>query len=197
MAEETGMIGALGDWVLRESCRALPALRGAGGDGFTLSVNLSAEQFAAGNLAERVRRILRETGTSPHDLAVEITESALLRRLDAAAHVLRELRACGVRVYIDDFGTGYSSLAYLHRLPLDAIKVDRTFVDGVRDEPWSRQLVSSVVAMAASLGVRVIAEGVSDPAQRDVLRELGCGYAQGFLFSRPIPAEALCGWLRR
>ena len=197
VAEETGMIDALGDWVLRESCRALPALKAAGGDGFTLSINLSAEQFAWGNLAERVRRILRETDTSPHDIAVEITESALLGRLDAAAHVLRELRGCGVRVYIDDFGTGYSSLAYLHRLPLDAIKVDRSFVDGVRDEPWSRQLVSSVVAMATSIGVRVIAEGVSDPVQREILGELGCGYAQGFLFSRPVPAEALCGFLRR
>jgi len=197
VAEETGMIDALGDWVLREACRALPALKAAGGDGFTLSINLSAHQFAWGNLAERLGRTLHETGTAPRDLAVEITESALLGRLDAAAHVLRELRAAGVRVYIDDFGTGYSSLAYLHRLPMDAIKVDRSFVEGLRDEPWSRQVVSSIVTLAGSLGVRVIAEGVSEPVQHEILRELGCGYAQGFLFSRPVPADALCALLRQ
>ncbi|HEY0151874.1 MAG TPA: EAL domain-containing protein [Longimicrobium sp.] len=197
VAEETGMIDALSDWVLREACRALPALKAACGDGFTLSINLSAHQFAWGNLAERLGRTLHETGTAPRDLAVEITESALLGRLDAAAHVLRDLRAAGMRVYIDDFGTGYSSLAYLHRLPMDAIKVDRSFVEGLRDEPWSRQVVSSIVTLAGSLGVRVIAEGVSEPVQHEILRELGCGYAQGFLFSRPVPADALCALLRR
>ncbi len=197
VAEETGIIDALSEWVLRDACRALPALKAAGGDGFTLSINLSAHQFAWGNLAERLGRTLHETGTAPRDLAVEITESALLGRLDAAAHVLRELRSGGVRVYIDDFGTGYSSLAYLHRLPLDAIKVDRSFVEGLRDEPWSRQVVSSIVTLAGSLGLRVIAEGVSQPVQHEILRELGCGYAQGFLFSRPVPLDALCALLRR
>jgi EAL domain-containing protein (putative c-di-GMP-specific phosphodiesterase class I)/GGDEF domain-containing protein len=197
MAEESGLIDALGEWVVREACAALPALREAGGEEFILSINLSAAQFARGGLAERLAHTLRETGTPPHAVAVEITESALLGRLDEAAHVLRELRAGGVRVYIDDFGTGYSSLAYLHRLPLDAIKVDRSFVEGVGGEPWSRQVVSSVVTLAESLGVRVIAEGVSDPAQRDILRAIGCGYAQGFLFSRPVPAHELCDLLRR
>ena len=197
VAEEAGMIDALGEWVLQEACGALPALKAAGGEGFTLSINLSAHQFAWGNLAKRVGRTLHETGTSPRDVAVEITETALLGRLDAAAHVLRELRAAGVQVYIDDFGTGYSSLAYLHRLPLDAIKVDRSFVEGLRGEPWSRQVVSSIVTLAASLGVRVIAEGVSEPVQHEILRELGCGFAQGFLFSRPVPADALCDLLRR
>ncbi|HLL83646.1 MAG TPA: EAL domain-containing protein, partial [Longimicrobium sp.] len=197
VAEDMGMIDALSEWVLREACRALPALKAAGGDGFALSINLSAHQFAWGNLAERLGRTLLETGTAPRDLAVEITEGVLLGRLDAAAHVLRELRSTGVRVYIDDFGTGYSSLAYLHRLPLDAIKVDRSFVEGLRGEPWSRHVVSSIVTLAGSLGVRVIAEGVSDPVQHEILREMGCGYAQGFLFSRPVPADALCALLRR
>jgi EAL domain-containing protein (putative c-di-GMP-specific phosphodiesterase class I) len=193
LAEDTGTIGALGEWVMAEACRALPALDAALGPRSVLSINVSAHQLAGPGVAARMRAALHASGADPRRVAVEITESALLARLDEAGRTLAELRACGVRVYLDDFGTGYSSLSYLHRLPVDGIKIDRSFVHGLPADERSRHLVASIVGLARALDVQVVAEGVDDAAQVDVLRALGCGYAQGFLFSHPVPADRLGG----
>jgi diguanylate cyclase (GGDEF)-like protein/PAS domain S-box-containing protein len=193
VAEETGLIVPIGEWVLRQACHQVPVWKERlGVDApFTISVNLSPRQFLNRDLEERIHRILEETGTNPQWLAVEITESSVLESLDHSAAVLTVLRDAGLRVYMDDFGTGYASLAYLHRLPLDAIKIDRSFISGITTGSRERKLVASMLALAQSLGLPTIAEGVTSEQECDMLRGMGCEYAQGFLFSPALPpAEA-------
>jgi len=193
-AEETGVIVQLGDWVLRESCRQLAAWRAELGARIAVSVNLSARQFAHPGLVDAVRDALRESGLKPRHLKLEITESALLES-DAAEPVLRELCELGVEMQMDDFGTGYSSLSALHRLPIRALKVDRTFVARIGEGGAPGQLVRTIVLMARGLDLAVIAEGVETEAQMSELREIGCDYAQGFLIARPLHPDALREYL--
>jgi EAL domain-containing protein (putative c-di-GMP-specific phosphodiesterase class I) len=158
-------------------------------------VNLSARQFTQGDLIEDIRRTLTRTGLDPEALELEITESVLMDHSEAGISTLSEIRKLGVRLVLDDFGTGYSSLAYLKHLPLDTIKIDRTFVAGIED-PADRSIVEAVVALAHGLGIGVVAEGIETEAQADKLRELGCDLGQGYLFSRPAPAEGTLALLR-
>jgi diguanylate cyclase (GGDEF)-like protein len=198
MAEETGLIIALGRWVLDAACRQAAALNAdlaAEGDRTFVSVNLSARQFTEGDLIDDIRRTLARTGLDPEALELEITESVLMDHSEAGIRTLSEIRDLGVRLVLDDFGTGYSSLAYLKHLPLDTIKIDRTFVAGIED-PADRSIVEAVVALAHGLGIGVVAEGIETKAQADKLRELGCDLGQGYLFSRPVPADGTLALLR-
>jgi EAL domain-containing protein (putative c-di-GMP-specific phosphodiesterase class I) len=199
LAEETGLIVPLGRWVLETACRdAVRWGRGRGGNRSAprvVSVNLSARQFAQPDLVEDVAAVLAATGLPPSALELEITESVVMDHSDPGIHTLRRLRALGVRLVLDDFGTGYSSLAYLKHLPLDTIKIDRTFVAGI-DEPADRSIVDAVIALAHGLGISVVAEGIETERQAERLRELGCDFGQGYLFSRPVPLDAARALLR-
>lgn len=190
LAEETGFIVPIGEWVLRTACRQVCAWQQAGID-LRVAVNLSARQFRDPNLADMVRGCLRDSGLSAHMLKLEITESAVMEDAEKAIDVLHELKALGVAISVDDFGTGYSSLAYLRRFPIDQLKVDRSFVQEVTQHPDSAAIVRSIIGLARSLRLQTVAEGVETEAQRNFLKEAGCDLLQGFFFSRPLPPEEL------
>ncbi|MDI6772445.1 MAG: EAL domain-containing protein [bacterium] len=191
VAEETGLIVPIDHQVLHEACRQLGRWQAQfpAEPPLVVSVNLSARQFARPGLVEAGEAALREAGLPPRSLMVEVTESAVMDSLDAAAVVLLRLRDLGVRVAVDDFGTGYSSLDTLRLLPIDCLKIGRTFVAEVGSSPESNKIVRMIVALGASLGVDVVAEGVETPAQLSQLRDLQCRYGQGFLFSEPLLAQ--------
>jgi diguanylate cyclase (GGDEF)-like protein/PAS domain S-box-containing protein len=193
VAEDSGLIAPLGAWVLEEACRQAVAW---GGERF-VSVNLSPRQLSHSDVPALLERALAETGVDPALLELEITENVLMEQSAGALATLRGLKAMGVRLVLDDFGTGWSSLAYLKRFPLDGLKIDREFVDGLGSEPEDTAIVAAVLSMAAALELDVIAEGVETDAQLAWLRERGCGMAQGFLLGRPMPAaelDELDGW---
>jgi EAL domain-containing protein (putative c-di-GMP-specific phosphodiesterase class I) len=152
-----------------------------------IAVNVSAIQIEKGGFLPLVRRVLADTGVDASFLALEVTESALLKERSRQIDELRELRSMGVRIEMDDFGTGYSSLSYLRELPIDTLKIDRSFIRKIDQDPVDQSIVRAILSMAASLGLRVVAEGVETAEQLDVLRREGCGLAQGFYFCRPIP----------
>lgn len=192
LAEETGLILPIGQWVLWEACRQMQAWnRGRNGaPPLTVSVNLSPRQFAQAELVEMVADALAVTGLPSHCLKLEITESSLMQEAEASIRLLNDLKQLGVQVQVDDFGTGYSSLSYLHRFQIDALKIDRTFVarlGGARGP--DHELVRTIVTLARNLGIEVVAEGVEARSQRAYLADLGCDFAQGFLFGRPLAVE--------
>ncbi len=190
LAEETGLIVPLGRWVLEESCRQVARWRATpAGRDMVVSVNLSARQFVHADLAEDVAAVLATTGIEPAALELEITESVVMDQSEVGIRGLRRLRDLGVRLVLDDFGTGYSSLAYLKHLPLDTIKIDRSFVAGL-DGAADRSIVQAVLALADGLGIGVVAEGIETETQREQLLALGCELGQGYLFSPPVPADA-------
>lgn len=189
LAEETGLIIPLGEQILKLVCRNLVAWREAGLPPLRVALNISARQFRQDNLPELVRHTLEETGLSGDRLEFELTESMVMHDVENAIAMLRELKRQGVALSLDDFGTGYSSLAYLKRFPIDALKIDRSFVRDIDCEPDDAAIAHAVIAMAHSLGLRVVAEGVENEAQLQLLRDYGCDDFQGFLFSRPVPAE--------
>ena len=199
MAEETGLIVPLGRWVLDAACRqaavwnAPESRRGA--SRLFVSVNLSARQFTQNDLIDDVGSTLARTGLEAEALELEITESVLMDQSEAGIRALRDIRGLGVRLVLDDFGTGYSSLSYLKHLPLDTIKIDRTFVAGI-EEPADRSIVEAVISLAHGLGIGVVAEGIESESQADRLREMGCDLGQGYLFSRPVSAERTFELLR-
>ena len=190
VAEATGAIVSVGAWVLAQACRQAAAwqdeLPGVG-----VAVNLSPRQFAGPDLVDAVARAL--DGLPPELLTLEVTEGALVTDPEAASAQMERLARRGVRIALDDFGTGYSSLAYLKRLPVDAVKIDKAFVDGLVTDTGDRAIVRAVLALAGDLGIDVVAEGVETQAQRRVLLELGCTLGQGFLFARPVPHTDLAG----
>ena len=162
-----------------------------------LSVNVSARQLASGSFLAAVRDEIRANALDPSRVSLEITESALMEDVEFSIESLVALKALGVGLAVDDFGTGYSSLAYLKRLPLDGLKVDRAFVDGIGVDPNDSAIVAAVVAMAGALGLEVTAEGVETEQQLNGLRALGCQLAQGFRFSPPLSAEGFSAFVRR
>ncbi|SKA96828.1 PAS domain S-box-containing protein/diguanylate cyclase (GGDEF) domain-containing protein [Paucidesulfovibrio gracilis DSM 16080] len=188
LAEETGLIIPLGRWVIREACRQMASWRSGAtcGDDVSMSVNISARQFSQPDLVEFIRETLEREGLSPCFLKLEITESVLMREADAAAAKLRRLKELGIKLMIDDFGTGYSSLSYLQRFPVDYLKIDRSFISGDQNEEESRKIVSTIISLARNLGLRVVAEGVEEQDQFQMLRNMQCDDVQGFMFSRPV-----------
>jgi diguanylate cyclase (GGDEF)-like protein/PAS domain S-box-containing protein len=189
LLEETGLIVPVGEWVFHTACEQLRAWRAAGWPTLRLAVNLSPRQFQASGLARMVERGLATAGCDPGLIELEITENVILRHTAATLETLEALHALGVRLAIDDFGIGYSSLSYLRRYAIDTLKIDRSFVHDVPTDADDSALASAIVVLAQSLKLDVIAEGVETEAQRDFLRERGCRVMQGYLFSRPVPAE--------
>jgi diguanylate cyclase (GGDEF)-like protein len=193
VAEETGLIVPIGFWVLQEACRQLrdwqvePAWRDAG---LTLSVNLSAKQFSQPQLVETIDRILEETKLDGGHLKLEITESAIVDNAEMAVAILQQLKARRVQLSIDDFGTGYSSLSYLQQFPVDTLKIDRAFVSRIGRTDEDLKILRAIVALAHSLGMRAIAEGIETPRQLAYLKELGCEFGQGYFFARPLDIES-------
>ncbi|GAB7189612.1 EAL domain-containing protein [Kineococcus sp. NUM-3379] len=188
VAERTGQIRPLGSWVLRQACAQAAAWAAHRGGGAPpgVSVNLSVRQLNAGLLAE-LPAVLAQTGADPAAVCLELTETSVMTDVSASVRLLGELKAMGVQLAVDDFGTGYSSLSYLQRLPVDVLKIDRTFVDGLGSEAGDTAIVSATVRMAQALGMEVVAEGVETALQAERLLALGCDYAQGWLFGRPQP----------
>ncbi|MFT8719898.1 putative bifunctional diguanylate cyclase/phosphodiesterase [Acetobacter sp.] len=183
LAEETGQIVQLGEWVLRTACATAAGWSGDIG----IAVNLSATQVQRIDLIDVVKRVLEETGLDPHRLELEVTESLLMEDVDRALALVKELRALGVRVALDDFGTGYSSLAYLHNFPFDKVKVDRSFINKITNDPNAWTIVESIIVMSHKLKLRVTAEGIETGAQLSMLAAHGCDEMQGFLLGRPMP----------
>ena len=197
LAEESGLIEALGEWVLRSACRQMRAWLDGGVPVERIAVNLSARQFRHPDLPKLVAGILEETGVPARHLELEVTESMVMQKPADAAAVLAKLKAMGIAIAVDDFGTGYSSLGYLKRFPLDFLKIDQSFIRGVPSDAEDAVIVETIIAMAKSLKLRIIAEGVETPAQRLFLLQQGCEEAQGYLFSRPVPAVELEEFLKR
>jgi diguanylate cyclase (GGDEF)-like protein/PAS domain S-box-containing protein len=197
-AEETGLIGPLGEWVLTHACTQVRAWQTAGYPELHVSVNSSAQQFQRPGFVEAVRRILRETALPPRCLELEVTESVIIQHSQEVLDRFQSLEDMGVRVSIDDFGTGYSSLSYLKRIAVHQLKIDQSFVRDIHSDPDDAAIVSAVIAIAHSLGLEVVAEGVETPEQLAYLKSLGCDAAQGYYFSRPLPPEEferlLAGW---
>jgi len=191
VCEETGLIVPVGEWVLFEAGRQARRWREEHDLSVSVSVNLSARQLLGSNLTGLVATMCETTGADPADLCLEITEGTLLQDMHAAVRHLHALRSLGVRISIDDFGTGYSSLAYLRMLPLDELKIDRSFVNPVADDASAAAIVESVITLGHALGLRVVAEGVETAAQLETLRDLGCDLAQGYYLARPAPAAAV------
>ncbi|WP_307325470.1 phosphodiesterase DibA [Ectopseudomonas alcaliphila] len=190
IAEDNGMIGIIDTWVLEQACQQMVRWNAEGYSLDFVAVNVSSRLFSRGELDVKVAQVLAETGLPAEQLELEVTESAIMEDPDAAQKLLLSLRALGVRLAIDDFGTGYSSLARLKRLPVDKLKLDQSFVRGLPDDPEDAAIARAVIALGQSLGLKVLAEGIEQPAQADFLRELGCNYGQGYHFGRPQPVPA-------
>jgi diguanylate cyclase (GGDEF)-like protein/PAS domain S-box-containing protein len=191
IAEETGLIVPLGNWILAAACQQMRAWQDTipGARRLRMSVNVSSVQLSQPDFVQRVRRVLEETPLAPESLTIEVTESVLMSAFDDAVAKLAELRSLGIAISIDDFGTGYSSLSYLVRLPLDHLKIDRSFIDDIHKVGQGNEIVRAVLKLGQALGKRVCAEGIETAAQLALLRELGCEYGQGYLMSRPVTAD--------
>jgi Amt family ammonium transporter len=192
-AEDTGLIVLIGQWILQEACRQICAwnLQFPCTPPFTMAVNISAKQFAQDDIVSQVDQVLSETGLAPENLRLELTESVTMRDEARTTQVLSELRKLGVRLCIDDFGTGYSSLSYLRRFGLDILKIDRSFVTDMLNNSESEEIVKTILSLGRNLRMKVVAEGVESHEQMNLLKSLGCEFAQGYLFSRPLDAAAV------
>ncbi len=196
LAEETGLIVQIGRIVLREACSRAREWRDMGLSFAKLAVNISAKQFASKNLPREISEILDEVDLDPADLEIEITESVAMKNARRTSRILKELKDMGVKVAIDDFGTGYSSLSYLKRFPIDTLKIDRSFVKDIARDQDSAVIISTILALGQNLKLDVVAEGVDSEEQLYILKSKGCRYAQGYLFSLPLPADEVPKLLR-
>ncbi len=190
LAEECGLITAMGEWVLQEACSQIAGMLEICPDDFFISVNVSCDQFKNVNVPEQVNRTLQATGLEPHRLVLEITESIMLNDDCLILEQFETLRRTGVGISIDDFGTGYSSLSYLHKYPITTLKIDRSFVSELTSENRGHALVTAILAMSESLGLKVIAEGIEQERQADILSKEGCMFFQGYLYSKPLAFDA-------
>ena len=195
LAEESGLIRPISEWAIREAARQARVWLDAFGFTDSIAVNLPSRMFDRGDLVELIHESVVANGVPHHSLVLEITENSLMKDLQSVIPSLHRLNEIGVEISIDDFGTGYSSLAYLTTLPISELKIDRGFVRDLGMTPQSSAVVTAIVALARSLGLRVVAEGVENLRQMEVLHRLGCGVMQGFLFSKPRPADEIQSWL--
>jgi diguanylate cyclase (GGDEF)-like protein/PAS domain S-box-containing protein len=193
LAEESGLIVPIGEWVIRTACSQGRQLQMIAAEPLIIAINISPRQFQQDNLVRIVREALEETGMDPKTLELEITENILVNESTKAMGILEEIRAQGIRIAIDDFGTGFSSMSYIMRFRVDHLKIDRSFIRNVTCDPDSRAITTAIIAMAAGLNIPVIAEGVETSGHRDLLMGKGCDEAQGFLYSRPVPFKELEG----
>jgi diguanylate cyclase (GGDEF)-like protein len=194
LAEESGLILPLADWGLTEACRQMSAWRESlpkGGQPLRVSVNLSARQFGRPGLAEHIAEVLAKTSLSADNLRLEVTESSLMSNPETALETMEDLKTLGVGLHMDDFGTGYSSLNHLHRYPFDTLKIDRSFIQGIAEEQDSIEIVGTILDLARSLEMDVVAEGIETAEQAERLKSLGCRLGQGYYFSRPMDAAAI------
>jgi diguanylate cyclase (GGDEF)-like protein/PAS domain S-box-containing protein len=192
VAEETGLIVLIDWWVLGEACSQILEWQNkyASGNPFTISVNVSSQQFAQPSLVEQIEKTLQSTGLSAESLKLEITESAIVHNTDSATAILSQLKALGIQLYIDDFGTGYSSLSYLHQFPIDVMKIDRSFVSSASDDTDRLEIARAISMLAHNLGMEVVAEGVETEEQAERIENLQCRYGQGYYFYRPLDSKA-------
>lgn len=197
LAEDTGLIVPIGEWVLMTACEQLKSWHDQGYDVPSLAINLSAKQFRKNTLASTIARILEMSGVEARYITLEITESVFMENTDEVAGMLRKLSGMGLAISIDDFGTGYSSLSYLKRFPIDNLKIDRSFVMDIVTDPDDAAIVTAIIALAHSLQMKVIAEGVETAEQLAFLRQQNCGQYQGYYFSKPLPASEIVSKLRR
>src|SRR5205823_4666349 len=199
LAEETGLIIPIGLWILKKACQQLCQWQwqSTANRHLFMSVNLSSKQVVQGELVTQIRDILEETHVEAKHLKLEITESCVMENADMAARLLKRLKALGVHLSIDDFGTGYSSLGYLHRFPVNTLKIDRSFVGRIGEAAENIEIVRTVVSLAENMGMEVVAEGVETLSQLSQLRKLNCQYGQGYLFSRPVDAATIDTWIAR
>ena len=189
LAEESGLIVPIGDWVLRTACMQNKSWQNAGLESMRLAVNFSPRQFQQSTFVATVREVLKETNLDPNWLELELTEGSVMKEPERAIEKLRELRSMGIRIAIDDFGTGYSSLSYLKRFPIDTLKIDKSFVRDVCSDPNDAAIVRAIVTLGHALELQVVAEGVETPEQLEYLSSLDCDVVQGFLFSKSLPTE--------
>lgn len=187
LSEDTGLIMPLGEWVLHEACRQNREWQNAGFRPIRIAVNVSPRQFEQPDFVDTVKHVLNDTGMDPRWLELELTEGAVMQDAEKTIDILKELKNLGTRVSIDDFGTGYSSLSFLKRFPIDMLKVDKSFIDDVPEGQDDVAIVKAILAMAKSLSLEVIAEGVETAEQNAFMKGLGCDYMQGFLFYQPLP----------
>ncbi len=193
MAEESGLILPIGEWVLHEVCRQIAEWQGKGLRGIRVAINVSPLQLAGGNFAETVAHALRASGVKPDLLELEFTEGVLMTGVRDSAQQIAAMAKTGVRLSVDDFGTGYSCLSYLHQLPLHVLKIDRSFVARMLEPDGTRCIVEAIISLAHRLGLQTVAEGVENELQLEFLRSLGCDLIQGFFFSKPLSAiDASC-----
>jgi len=199
LAEDTGLIVPLGLWILRKACQQLSQWQwqSPGNRSLFMSVNLSGKQVAQPGLVNQISDILEETHVEARHLKLEITESAVMDNAEMAVQLLNRLKALGVQLSIDDFGTGYSSLGYLHRFPVNTLKIDRSFVGRIGEAAENIEIVRTIVSLADNMGMEVVAEGVETLSQLAQLRKLNCQYGQGYLFSRPVDADSVSAWISR
>ena len=192
IAEETALVMAIDLFVLRQACQQLCDWQdeGVANESLTVSVNLSVKHFMSFDLLKKIDNILQEVGIDGSSLILEITESDIMENAEFASQIISQLRDRHIQLSIDDFGTGYSSLSYLHRLPINHLKIDRSFVMRMGKHGKKNEIVKAIIALAKSLGVLTIAEGVETQEQLDQIRELECEFCQGYLFSRPVEAKA-------
>ncbi|HYH43763.1 MAG TPA: EAL domain-containing protein, partial [Burkholderiales bacterium] len=195
LLEDTGLIVPVGEWVLSEACRQVAVWGKGGGEPVSIAINLSARQFASRNLGDVIKRVLDRHGADPRHIELELTESLLMVNTEEAVRTLAYLKSLGLKLSIDDFGTGYSSLSYLKRFPIDALKIDRSFIDEITTDDDDATITRAVIGMAHNLGLKVVAEGVETEAQLSFLAANGCDEAQGYYFARPQPAPELASWL--
>ncbi|MEF3311684.1 EAL domain-containing protein [Paenibacillus sp. GYB004] len=196
LAEETGLIVQLGEQVLRKACNQIKKWQNEGLPELSVSVNLSPHQFRQQNLPAVIARILRQAGLRPQYLELEITESVAMQNVNRNILMMRELKEMGVKISIDDFGTGYSSLSYLKKFPIDVLKVDRSFISGIHEDPDHAAIVNAIIVLAKTLKLKVTAEGVETEEQYIFLRQHHCDEAQGYLFGKPMPPDTFEEWVR-
>ena len=197
IAEETGVITEIGAWVIHQACKQLRAWKDQGYDPVPVAVNVSARQFVDKDLVKLIKEELSAFGLDPGLLELELTERVIMRSLEETGVKLRALKEVGVKLSVDDFGTGYSSMNYLKRFPLDALKIDRSFVMDLVTDSNDESIIRAIVAMSKGLGLHTVAEGVETDQQKELLSSIGCDLMQGYLYSRPVPAEEAESYLHR